>query len=438
MLMAVAISLILLLTSLRNFIGGEVMRSRTVFVPMFWVLLAWLLFQAFVLLRLHLLNRARVVLAPWHWIANASVDLVTPLLLLTILVYRSPDGPLAALSAPIVLLPSLVIVASVLRLQPWITLASGVISGLWHLSMVVMVARAAAAPASAYPQFFTYGIAMFLTGLCGALVAREVRGFVRSAVAEAQEREAAKRELARVEHDLAVARDIQVGLLPAAAPSLPGFDIAGMNRPADETGGDYFDWQPLPNGRLACVLADVTGHGIGPALVMAVCRAYARATAPLATDAGSMLTRLNALLHTDLQSGRFVTLAAALLSPDGSVDLLSAGHGPTLLFTAATGEVRQFGGDGLPLGITADEQYSSSHRLKLESGDVLLMVTDGFFEWQQPSGEQFGIERLQQALIQHARSESKTMISDIDEMVREFCAGSVQPDDMTAVVIRRL
>lgn len=212
-----------------------------------------------------------------------------------------------------------------------------------------------------------------------------------------------------------------------------------MNRPADLTGGDYYDWQPLPDGRLAVVMADVTGHGIGPALVMAVCRAYARATAPLASDSAALLNRLNNLLHADLSDGRFITFALALLDQTGRVDLLSAGHGPTLLYRAATGEVEQFGGDGIPLGIAPDESYGPVRTFTLQPADVLLLVTDGFFEWQRPSDNQaFGIQRLSDTLREIARAEAGPILARLDAALREYTAGAPQPDDMTAVVIKRL
>jgi serine phosphatase RsbU (regulator of sigma subunit) len=224
-----------------------------------------------------------------------------------------------------------------------------------------------------------------------------------------------------------------------------------MNRPADLTGGDYYDWQELPDSRLAIVLADVTGHGIGPALVMAVCRAYARASAPIISDPAVLVARLNDLLHADLPSDRFITFAIAILSPDGRVELLSAGHGPTLLYRAATGDIQQFGGDGLPLGIAPGEVYGPTSSFRMEQGDALMMLTDGFFEWQRPSdGECFGIPRLCEAMIGSIRGQragddgtsgdgvvAAAMIRSIDAAVTKFADGAPQADDMTAVVVRR-
>jgi serine phosphatase RsbU (regulator of sigma subunit) len=211
-----------------------------------------------------------------------------------------------------------------------------------------------------------------------------------------------------------------------------------MSRPADETGGDYYDWQQLPDGRLLVVLADVTGHGIGPALVMAVCRAYARASAAVISDPAPLMRRLNELLLADLPDGRFITLAIALLSPDGTVELVSAGHGPTLLYRAADAAITSFGGDGLPLGLMPDERYEPVARFTMHPGDVLLLLTDGFFEWQRhPDREAFGIERLEQTLKDHATRAPADLLTALDHAATTFAAGAKQQDDVTAVVIRR-
>jgi serine phosphatase RsbU (regulator of sigma subunit) len=260
------------------------------------------------------------------------------------------------------------------------------------------------------------------------------------AVEETIAAEKTRHDLAAIEHDLSIARDIQMSLMPSAPPVIANFDIAGMARPAQQAGGDYYDWQQMPDGRLVVALADVTGHGIGPAIVMAVCRAYARATAPSMSDPEAMLRRINHLIFEDLRgSGRFITMAIAILSPDGTVELISAGHGPTLFYNAAKNDISSFGGDGIPLGLDSAERYSPYNRLKMNAGDVLLLLTDGFIEWQRNTdAEQFGTNRLCQTLRGCASMPAKSILSTIDAAVNRFAAGSPQLDDTTAVVIRRI
>jgi serine phosphatase RsbU (regulator of sigma subunit) len=212
-----------------------------------------------------------------------------------------------------------------------------------------------------------------------------------------------------------------------------------MNRPADETGGDYYDWQLLPDGRLAVAIADVTGHGIGPALMMAVCRAYSRASAPEISSPQKLLKRINTLIVDDLQGGRFITMAIGILASDGRIQFASAGHGPTVLLRAKDQSVRVFGGDGLPLGVTGEETYDEVHEFTMEPGDVLVLLTDGFVEWSRPSdNELFGTERLTSVVRDHARGSAKVVMEALDRAVRDFSQGSRQADDMTAVIIKRV
>jgi serine phosphatase RsbU (regulator of sigma subunit) len=148
--------------------------------------------------------------------------------------------------------------------------------------------------------------------------------------------------------DLEVARSIQQGLLPQDVPNVEGYEIAGWNDPADETGGDYFDWITLPDGRAMITLADVTGHGIGPALVTAVCRAYGRASLPLGPDLSAAMGRINGLLMDDLPRGKLVQLVAAVVAPGGSIHMLSAGHRPLLVDRAATREFERHNAHAVP------------------------------------------------------------------------------------------
>jgi sigma-B regulation protein RsbU (phosphoserine phosphatase) len=253
---------------------------------------------------------------------------------------------------------------------------------------------------------------------------------------DALARESAAREQA--EGQLRIASEVQKGLLPRERLDVEGYDIAGWNQPADETGGDYFDWQALHDGQWAISIADVTGHGIGPALVTAFCRAYSRATLRTRADLREVLEEVNNLIYPDLGPGKFVTFAAALLKPASSrVSLLSAGHGPSLLYRAGTGEVEFFIADGVPLGIMEDAEYGPSHELEMAPGDTLLLLTDGFFEWRNATGEQFGTQRLAEELSHCAAQTTEEIVKSIYENVLAFAGGTAQEDDLTIVVIKR-
>lgn len=242
----------------------------------------------------------------------------------------------------------------------------------------------------------------------------------------------------RIERDMDIAREIQQGLLPTTKPKLSGYEIAGWSKPADKTGGDYYDWQELPDGRLAVVIADVTGHGIGPALLMAVCRAYARASVPAVDPLRAAMVQLNRLVSDDFDGGRFVTFAIVLLNPEhNEIELLSAGHGPTLVCRKSGRQVETFNGDGLPLGIVAETDFTEPRRIRMEQGDVLLLVTDGFMETHNPAGDLFGDSRLSESFALHADRPIDEIVPRMASEARAFAGTQPQGDDMTAVVIRR-
>jgi len=243
----------------------------------------------------------------------------------------------------------------------------------------------------------------------------------------------------KIEHDLSIARNIQQGLLPNSVPTLQGYELSGWSRPADETGGDYYDWQMLPNGHLAVTLADVTGHGIGPALVTAVCRAYARASFPSETDIGPALDRINRLLCEDLRNERFVTFVVALVDPaKHCIRLLSAGHGPLFYYEAGADRVRQFDAHDIPMGLSPDVKHGPPSEFHPGPGDALVLITDGFFEWANPGGEQYGVKRLAEAIRNSHALPPAQIIENLVRNVEDFTAGSKQPDDLTAVVLKRV
>lgn len=243
----------------------------------------------------------------------------------------------------------------------------------------------------------------------------------------------------KVERDLDLAREIQRGLLPRAAPGLPGFEIAGWNQPADKTGGDFYDWLTMPNGQTIVTLADVTGHGIGPALIVAVCRAYLRAS--VSAEAARLcdaVTRVNDLLNADIPDNRFVTAVVGSINPrDASMTLVSAGHAPLLFYRAATGVVDVWEADAPPLGVLAPLVGLEAREFTFEPGDALVLVTDGFFEWRNASNQQYGTERLVAFVKQNHALDPARFIRTLYEDVLAFSGGTEQADDLTALVIRR-
>lgn len=425
------------LVVLRRVMAGAVMSQDRVFYPYLGLLVMGIGLEVSTVLALRGAIARGVPLERRRLMWLAVCEFLIPAALLVVLHLYSPRGAAAAFTAPVLLIFPITIMLSVMRLRPRTTLWLGLAAAIFHAGLAVPVIIREHTTPDDQPTLFSYALLLSLMGVAGALVTRAARRYVSEAVDESRAKELTALRLHAVERDLEVAKDIQEGLLPDAAPNFPGFDIAGLSRPAEQTGGDYYDWQTLPSGKLLVVMADVTGHGIGPALVMAVCRAYARASAPLDANLGSLLSRLNTLLHADVHGKRFITLAMAELDPSGRVALLSAGHGPSMFLRAGQREVEQYGGDGLPLAIMEGEQYGPPRQLVMAQGDLLVLLTDGVIEWQNAAREQFGVGRLAQVLRDNAGRPASEIVSMIGAAVEAHAQGVPQADDVTMVVIKR-
>jgi phosphoserine phosphatase len=289
----------------------------------------------------------------------------------------------------------------------------------------------------------TVGVLQLLNKRAAAFDGRdeEIAGFLGSQAGVAIQRQrllAHFAEKQRIERDINIARSIQLGLLPRDNPRFRGFDVAGWSRPADETGGDFYDFLPLEGGRLAVAIADATGHGIGPALVSVEARALFRAVIGGSAGLEAAVNDMHRLLCLDLPENRFVTAFCGVLDPAAAVlDYLSAGQGPILLYEAASGTIRDLPVQGLPLAFFPEATYEGAARIELADGDVLVLLTDGFYEWADGNGESFGEERVRDLIRRfHARPAAE-IIDAIYREVVAFAGGTRQGDDLTAVIVTR-
>jgi phosphoserine phosphatase len=240
-------------------------------------------------------------------------------------------------------------------------------------------------------------------------------------------------------HDLEVAREIQQGILPDAAPACDGFDLTGWNRPADQTGGDLYDFIEAGGGRIGIIAGDATGHGIGPALVSVECRAFIRALATSSTDLTCILDTTNRLLAPDLADSRFVTLCLAFLDvADATLSFASAGHGPLLYYHAATDTFEELTISGPPLGLFDEMSYPPPPPVRMKAGDMFVVPTDGFYEYARRDGEFFGNARIQDVLRTHRGERTAAMAQYLYEAVVAFSDGAPQLDDMTVVIVKKL
>ena len=380
-------------------------------------------------------------LSHYSWLVNILVESCIPGLIIAFMSSSSTSLEFRAVTNPLFSLYFLLIILSTLRLSPRVSRLCGICAAASYLAAAYYHGWQPASMLENLSLFdpqkivVPYAVSLLICGVVAGVVAREIRKQVEAALREAETR----REMEHLQHDLEVARSIQQSLLPKSMPQVPGFDLAAWNKPADQTGGDYYDWQALPDGRILIALADVTGHGIGPALLAAVCRAYSRASFGQQNDFLKAMEQVNTAIAADIGEGRFVTFVAALLRPNSpELELLSAGHAPLFLYWLKHDRFDKMEAQGLPLGISPDFLSEAPQILQFASGDLLMLATDGFFEWANASEERFGSERLENSVRASRHKSAAEIISILYEDVLRFAGGTPQKDDLTAIVIKRI
>ena len=259
---------------------------------------------------------------------------------------------------------------------------------------------------------------------------------VANILATATERRRTERTLRANLDENQIAREIQERLFPRSPPGLSGFDIAGAAHAALATGGDYFDYLPLPDHRLGIVIGDVSGHGFGPALLMAETRACLWSFAQMHSDASQILGLTNRVLVNDM-GDRFVTMLFLVLDPAArSFTYSSAGH-PTCYVVRPDGQVsRRLDSTGPPLGVMPASVFRSSGPIPLETGDLVLLFTDGLVEGRDPELTGFGPQRALDIVRVHRNDSAQLIVDNLYWAVRAFTQADNPDDDMTAVVIK--
>lgn len=251
-----------------------------------------------------------------------------------------------------------------------------------------------------------------------------------------QELEEAQEQLIaqeRLDMELTMARKIQEAMLPQELPRLPGWELHALWQPARAVSGDFYDFIPLPDGRLALVVGDVTDKGVPAALIMTVTRSMLRTAAALAASPGDLLARVNTLLHPDMPESMFVTCFVGFLDPStGQMSFANAGH--CLPFHFHEGEVSELRAMGLPLGLMPDREYPGNETIILH-GDRLLFYSDGLVEAHNEQGKMFGKDSV--LAFFHGCVAGSATIEDLLRHQEKFRGEGEQEDDITLVCLSR-
>ena len=251
--------------------------------------------------------------------------------------------------------------------------------------------------------------------------------------ARLQQEEVRRKLLSR---DLERAAEIQRHLLPSKNPEIDGLDVAGYNAACRTVGGDYYDFFPYPDGRLALVIGDVAGKGLGAALLMSSLHARAHVIFETAERVDQQISRLNRSTATNCPGNCFISFFVAVLDPaSDELAYCNAGHNPPLLLRR-NGEVESLDATGIPLGISRNAAYEQK-TCRLEQGDVLVLFTDGVTEAMAANMEEFGEHRLLALMRRPGHGEALDMIEELKKELSSFMGGAPPSDDITLVVACR-
>jgi sigma-B regulation protein RsbU (phosphoserine phosphatase) len=244
-------------------------------------------------------------------------------------------------------------------------------------------------------------------------------------------------EKKRLEGQLEVARQVQLELLPAKDPQLEGYDISAYNFPTEEVSGDYYDWVRIYEDQIGLVIADVSGKGVPAALLMAFLRASLRAATHIGYSPHISMAKVNYLLWESIERNQFVTAFYGILDvTNRTLTYTNAGHNPPILLKQ-NGELRIMDRGSVPLGMFKDTRYHEYY-LTTEPGDVLVLYTDGVTEAHNLKGDEFGRDRLAEAVRRHSQLGARELIAALQTEVIEWTEGRGATDDVTFFVIKAL
>jgi anti-sigma regulatory factor (Ser/Thr protein kinase) len=237
--------------------------------------------------------------------------------------------------------------------------------------------------------------------------------------------------------EIEIARQVQMSTLPDFMPEMAGYDVAGQVWPTDETGGDTFDLVAIDDTNIFVLLADATGHGIGPALSALQVQSMLRVSLRLGADLDEGLRHINAQMVEDLPDDRFVTACFGLMNTQTHrFEFHSAGQGPILHYRASSNEPKWYEPSCFPLGFIEHQEYYRTRELELEEGDILALISDGIYEYENEAGELFGMERVLEVMKEHSHRPMAELVNVLHKAAGEFGGSAPQRDDITIVFVK--
>jgi serine phosphatase RsbU (regulator of sigma subunit) len=240
----------------------------------------------------------------------------------------------------------------------------------------------------------------------------------------------------KMDQELDLARHIQQGLLPGFPPDIPGYEVHGNNLPSRQVSGDLFGWWPREDGRWLFCLADVSGKGLGPGLLMASLQATLEAWTERDLSTADLAFQLSRVLARHTDGRRFITAFLALLDPrTGALTCTNAGHNPALIIHPG-GSFEELDAQGLPLAMLPGQPYGEC-TIQMQRGDLLAVYTDGITETTNPSGEEYGPEFLTSVLVAGRQDSLMALDATVLGELDRFAQGAPYLDDRTLLMLRR-
>lgn len=244
-------------------------------------------------------------------------------------------------------------------------------------------------------------------------------------------------EKQRMEEELELAKEIQTNLLPSSIPKIKNFELAALNFPSRQIGGDYYDFIMQADNKLCFAIADVSGKGVPAALLMANLQAFLRSICKRELEISEATGLINDLVSENTTPGKFITFFWGLINPDSkSISFVNAGHNPPLFIRNK--KLTKLEEGGMILGVMKTLMPYKSKRIQLEKGDTVILFSDGITEAMNESGEEFSDERLEQLAVDLSDKNADEILRIIKEEVKSFTKDTEQSDDITLMVIKAL